>query len=78
VRVVDHGIGIAQADQPHVFERFWRGKEQKNRTTYGTGLGLAIVKHVALTYGGSVGLWSAQGQGSTFSLILPLAQESRE
>jgi signal transduction histidine kinase len=75
IRVIDHGIGIAKADQPHVFERFWRGKEQKNRTSHGTGLGLAIVKHVALTYGGSVGLWSAKGQGSTFSLILPIARE---
>lgn len=73
VRVVDHGIGISKKEQPHIFERFWRGSNQGNRSTEGTGLGLAIVKHVALTHHGSVSVWSAPGEGSTFSLTLPAA-----
>lgn len=75
IRVVDHGKGIPKADQPHIFERFWRGSNQEGRASEGTGLGLAIVKHVALTHHGSVSVWSAPGQGSTFSLSLPAAAE---
>jgi signal transduction histidine kinase len=74
LRVVDHGAGISKRDQPHIFERFWRGENQTNRSRHGTGLGLAIVKHVALTHRGSVSVWSAPGEGSTFSLALPSAQ----
>ena len=72
--VEDNGIGIPEEDLPHIFERFYRGVEQSNRTADGVGLGLAIVKHVALTHHGDVTVWSAPGQGSTFSLTLPLAQ----
>ena len=72
--VDDDGIGIPAQDRPRIFERFYRGVEQSNRTADGVGLGLAIVKHVALTHHGDVTVWSAPGQGSTFSLTLPLAQ----
>ena len=72
--VKDTGIGIPAAEQGRIFERFYRGVEQSNRTADGVGLGLAIVKHVALTHHGDVTVWSAPGQGSTFSLTLPLAQ----
>jgi signal transduction histidine kinase len=78
VRVVDHGIGISKKEQPHIFERFWRGSNQGNRSTEGTGLGLAIVKHVALTHHGSVSMWSAPGEGSTFSLTLPAASTDND
>ena len=74
VTVSDTGIGIAPEHQSRIFERFYRGVEQSNRTADGVGLGLAIVKHVALTHHGDVTVWSAPGQGSTFSLTLPLAQ----
>ena len=74
IRVIDQGTGIAKKDQARIFERFYRGVEQSNRTADGVGLGLAIVKHVALTHHGDVTVWSAPGQGSTFSLTLPLAQ----
>ncbi|MCI1220193.1 MAG: ATP-binding protein [Bifidobacterium sp.] len=73
IRVIDRGEGIAKAEQPRVFERFYRGANQNERTGEGIGLGLAIVKHVALTHHGSVAVWSAPGQGSTFTLTLPLA-----
>jgi signal transduction histidine kinase len=73
VRVIDQGNGIAKAERARIFERFYRGSNQNERTSDGVGLGLAIVKHVALTHHGSVTVWSAPRQGSTFSLILPLA-----
>ena len=76
IRVIDRGEGIAKAEQPRVFERFYRGANQNERTAEGIGLGLAIVKHVALTHHGSATLWSAPKQGSTFTLTLPLAHRA--
>ncbi|NMM94175.1 ATPase [Bifidobacterium sp. DSM 109957] len=74
IRVIDQGVGIAKKDQSRIFERFYRGAEQSERTADGVGLGLAIVKHVALTHHGDVSVWSTPGQGSTFTLSLPLAR----
>ncbi|NEG78062.1 ATP-binding protein [Bifidobacterium avesanii] len=74
VRVIDQGVGIPKAEQERVFERFYRGSQQNDRTADGIGLGLAIVKHVALTHHGTVAVWSMPGSGSTFTLTLPLAQ----
>lgn len=74
IRVIDCGCGIPQQEQTHVFERFYRGSNQNERTQDGIGLGLAIVKHVALTHHGSASVWSRVGQGSTFTLSLPVAR----
>lgn len=74
IRVIDHGAGIDKKAQSRIFERFYRGADQNARTADGVGLGLAIAKHVALTHHGDITVWSAPGQGSTFSLTLPLAQ----
>ncbi|WP_410607094.1 sensor histidine kinase [Amycolatopsis sp. lyj-109] len=71
IAVTDRGIGIAEDEQQRVFERFYRADKARSRATGGTGLGLAIVKHVAANHGGSVGLWSRQGTGSTFTLRIP-------
>ncbi len=71
VAVTDQGIGISEKDRERVFERFYRVDPARSRATGGTGLGLAIVKHVVATHGGDVTLWSAEGQGSTFTLRLP-------
>lgn len=72
VSVVDQGIGIPQAEIDRIFERFYRVDPARHRSTGGTGLGLSIVKHVAATHGGDVRVWSQEGQGSTFTLTLPL------
>ncbi|MGC4961603.1 sensor histidine kinase [Gordonia sp. DT101] len=69
--VTDRGIGIAPDDQERVFERFFRVDKARSRLTGGTGLGLAIVKHVAANHGGTIGLWSKSGTGSTFTLSIP-------
>jgi two-component system sensor histidine kinase SenX3 len=75
VSVTDQGIGIADEDQSRIFERFYRVDPARSRETGGTGLGLSIVKHVALNHGGDIRVWSKIGVGSTFTLILPIAQE---
>lgn len=74
IRVIDRGCGIGEDEQQRIFERFYRGRNQNGRTGDGAGLGLAIVKHVALTHHGSVQVWSRPGQGSTCSLVLPMAK----
>ncbi|WP_432457677.1 sensor histidine kinase [Cellulomonas iranensis] len=73
IAVVDEGVGIAEADQDRVFERFYRVDPARSRDTGGTGLGLSIVKHVAADHGGDVSVWSQPGRGSTFTLRLPVA-----
>jgi two-component system sensor histidine kinase SenX3 len=72
ISVVDQGIGIPQGEIDRIFERFYRVDPARHRSTGGTGLGLSIVKHVAATHGGEVRVWSVEGQGSTFTLTLPL------
>jgi two-component system, OmpR family, sensor histidine kinase SenX3 len=71
ISVVDQGIGIPPEEMDRIFERFYRIDPARHRSTGGTGLGLSIVKHVAATHGGDVRVWSAEGQGSTFTLSLP-------
>ena len=69
----DDGPGIPFQDQEHLFERFYRVGGDRARQTGGTGLGLSIVKHVVQAHGGRVGLRSRPGEGSTFTIHLPLA-----
>ena len=71
VKVSDTGPGIAEADVPRVFDRFYRGEASRSRATGGSGLGLAIVKGVIEAHGGSVGVETAPGRGTTFSFVLP-------
>lgn len=74
ISVVDQGIGIPEDELARIFERFYRVDPARHRSTGGTGLGLSIVKHIAATHGGEVRVWSAEGQGSTFTLVLPLVE----
>lgn len=71
ISVTDQGIGISEADQDRVFERFYRADDARSRRTGGTGLGLSIVKHATQRHGGEVRLWSRPGRGSTFTARLP-------
>lgn len=73
VDVQDHGIGISKDHHSRLFERFYRVDKARSRNVGGTGLGLAIVKHIAHIHGGRVSVDSTTGQGSTFSLYLPMA-----
>ncbi len=71
--VTDHGAGIAAADLPHVFDRFYRG--DRARSLPGSGLGLAIVKQVVEAHGGKIWLVSHEGEGTTVTIMLPLAND---
>jgi len=72
ISVEDHGIGIPRRDLERVFERFYRVDRARSRETGGTGLGLAIVRHVASNHDGEVHVTSNEGEGSTFTLRLPV------
>ncbi len=74
IQVIDQGVGIALVDQSRVFERFYRVDEARSRSTGGTGLGLAIVKSLVDGMGGDLSLQSKPGEGSTFSISLPIAK----
>ena len=72
VHVVDHGTGIAKADQKRIFERFYKADRARVRGG-GTGLGLSITRHVVEGHGGRVWVESEEGRGSTFSFAIPIA-----
>jgi two-component system phosphate regulon sensor histidine kinase PhoR len=76
VRVSDEGCGIEAEHLPRLFERFYRVDRARSRQLGGTGLGLAIVKHIVLAHGGTIGVESQPGVGTTFTMRLPAASAS--
>lgn len=72
--IEDSGFGIAPEDLPHLFEKFYRGKQRETRAQPGSGLGLAIVSSIADNHGGRIWVDSVVGKGSTFYLQIPLTQ----
>ena len=75
VEVADDGAGIAPADLPRLFERFYRGDKSRARRADGggNGLGLAIVRAIVEAHGGTIAARSTLGQGTTFTIDLPVA-----
>lgn len=71
VDVEDSGEGIAPADMPYVFERFYRGEKSRSRETGGAGLGLAIARGIVEAHGGAIHVDSHPGQGTAFFFTLP-------
>ncbi len=71
VRVEDKGTGIDKGDLPHVFEPFYRGRSVGQ--IHGSGLGLSLVKQIVESHGGRVSVTTASGQGSIFTIHLPVA-----
>ncbi len=74
IAITDQGVGIPAKDLERIFERFYRVDPGRARETGGTGLGLSIVRHVAQNHGGTVVVESREGEGSTFTLELPVNQ----
>ena len=71
--VRDWGIGIELQHQFRIFDRFYRADERYSRTVGGTGLGLSIARHIVLAHDGTIEVKSRPGEGSTFSIVLPVA-----
>ncbi|OGL07080.1 MAG: hypothetical protein A3H48_01450 [Candidatus Rokubacteria bacterium RIFCSPLOWO2_02_FULL_71_18] len=76
--VADAGIGIPAAEQGRIFEKFYRAGRSETEGRRGSGVGLALVKHVAEAHGGTVAVESRPGEGSRFTLRLPVAGPCRE
>ena len=74
LRVRDTGLGIAAADLPRVFDRFYRADRARRRERAGSGLGLSICQVIVAAYGGEIAAESTPGRGSTFTVTLPLAR----
>jgi signal transduction histidine kinase len=72
LEVVDHGIGIPRGEQAKIFEKFYRAGDPLVHNTKGSGLGLSLVRHIVQAHGGNVSVDSAPGQGSKFTIALPL------
>ena len=72
LKVQDSGIGIPEDVQDRIFERFYRVDKARSRETGGSGLGLAITRNVVLMHNGAIKLSSKEGEGSTFTLRIPL------
>lgn len=73
VEVSDSGIGIPEEDYEHIYERFYRVDKSHSREIGGTGLGLAITRNAILLHRGSIKVSSVEGQGTTFTVKIPLS-----
>ncbi len=74
IQVKDTGIGFSEEHQERIFERFYRVDKGRSRKRGGTGLGLSIVKNIVLRYGGGVSVSSKEGEGSCFTVELPIEE----
>ncbi len=74
IRVRDQGLGIAAAERKTIFRKFMRGSAAVTANVKGSGVGLAMVRHIVAAHGGEIVVASELGQGSTFTLLLPLVE----
>ncbi|MEM6379885.1 MAG: ATP-binding protein, partial [Bacteroidota bacterium] len=77
IKIIDSGIGIAEQDLPHLFNRFYQADQPMEQLSGGTGIGLSLAKELANLHGGDILVESQQGMGSTFTLQLPFQEASK-
>ncbi len=78
LEVTDNGIGIPEKDREKIFERFYRVAKSRNSRIGGSGLGLAIARHIANEFGGDITLNSREGEGSVFTVSLPIDEKNNQ
>lgn len=78
LEVIDHGIGIPNREHEKIFEKFYRVGDPLVHNTKGSGLGLSLVRHIAHAHGGEVSVDSTPGQGSKFTIKLPVQESAME
>ena len=76
IRIHDRGVGIPEAEQKRIFEKFHRVSDPRNEGIVGAGLGLALAAHIIEAHGGRIDVQSRPGEGSVFSVILPLESQA--
>ncbi|MFC2083602.1 ATP-binding protein [Bacteroidota bacterium] len=78
IQVVDKGIGIQSGEISNIFERFYRSKQKSDFEARGSGLGLTLVKHSVEAHGGSIKVESVPGDGSVFSVFIPISRPNED
>ena len=78
IEVADSGIGIAQEETEHIFERFYRVDKSHSREIGGTGLGLSIARNAVVMHRGAIKVFSQPGEGTTFTIRIPLVYVAPE
>jgi signal transduction histidine kinase len=78
VSISDSGIGIEPEIRQHIYERFFRGDQARDRDQHGSGLGLAIAKWIVEAHNGEISVYSQPGKGSTFTILLPAVRRPGE
>jgi signal transduction histidine kinase/tetratricopeptide (TPR) repeat protein len=77
IEVKDRGIGIPTHELNRIFDKFYQGKNTVRISGKGTGLGLTLIKHMIEAHGGRIEVWSQVGEGSTFTIILPIQRKGK-
>jgi signal transduction histidine kinase len=72
--ITDTGIGIAEEDQAHIFERFYKADKSRTRSNGGSGLGLSIAQKIIELHHGTIAVSSKPCEGTTFTILLPAEQ----